>query len=148
MNLKEVLKEAVSKSTCRSIQLGAVIVTENGKRVLGWNGPPDKLMHEKCLREGSGIGENMHLCPAVHAERRAIYRAAKKGISVSGGTMYLSDRFPCADCAKGIIESGIVRLVLTSDVKYQKGTCYNFEMAEKLLNSARVKIEVNKSLKP
>lgn len=45
-----------------------------------------------------------------HAERNAIYAAAVQGISTAGATM-VSPWAACADCARGIIQSGITRLV-------------------------------------
>jgi dCMP deaminase len=44
-----------------------------------------------------------------HAERNAIFKAAKDGVSVDGGEMYCS-YFPCSDCARAIIESGIKKI--------------------------------------
>ena len=45
-----------------------------------------------------------------HAERNAIYNAARLGISLAGCTCYVN-WFPCIDCARAIIQAGIVRLV-------------------------------------
>jgi len=45
-----------------------------------------------------------------HAERNAIYNAARLGISLTGCTCYVN-WFPCIDCARGIVQAGIVRLV-------------------------------------
>lgn len=45
-----------------------------------------------------------------HAERDAIYRAAKNGVSLNQATLY-STRFPCADCARAIVLSGISKVV-------------------------------------
>ncbi len=45
-----------------------------------------------------------------HAERAAIYRAAREGNPTQGAVMYCP-WFACADCAIGIIESGITRVV-------------------------------------
>jgi dCMP deaminase len=45
-----------------------------------------------------------------HAERNAIYNAARIGVSTKGCTMYLSCGVPCSDCARGIINSGITRI--------------------------------------
>lgn len=50
-----------------------------------------------------------------HAERNAIYNAARSGISLAGATMYV-ERHPCADCARGIIQSGISCVVVGSPV--------------------------------
>lgn len=45
-----------------------------------------------------------------HAERNAIYNAARNGISVEQSTVYCS-LFPCSDCARAIIQSGLTELV-------------------------------------
>ena len=46
----------------------------------------------------------------LHAERNAIYNAARIGVSLRESTMYLTCGIPCSDCAKGIISSGIKRI--------------------------------------
>ncbi len=54
-----------------------------------------------------------------HAERNAIYNAAKQGLSLNGATMYAT-YFPCADCARAIIQSGIIKVVApTPDVEHE-----------------------------
>jgi len=45
-----------------------------------------------------------------HAERNAIYNAARVGISILGCTAYVN-WFPCVDCARALIQSGITRMV-------------------------------------
>jgi len=45
-----------------------------------------------------------------HAERNAIYNAALHGVSLDGCRMYVSG-VPCADCARGIIQCGIVEVI-------------------------------------
>lgn len=45
-----------------------------------------------------------------HAERNAIYNAARIGVSTKGCTMYLTCGIPCADCCRGIINAGIVEI--------------------------------------
>lgn len=45
-----------------------------------------------------------------HAERSAIYVAARLGLSTDGATMYCP-WFACAECARAIIEAGIVEVV-------------------------------------
>jgi len=49
-----------------------------------------------------------------HAERNAIYNAARSGVRISNCTMYLL-ALPCAACARAIIQSGITKLVTASD---------------------------------
>lgn len=47
---------------------------------------------------------------AVHAETAALFCAARIGVSVSGATLYTTT-FPCHDCAKAIVASGIREVV-------------------------------------
>lgn len=44
-----------------------------------------------------------------HAERNAIYNAGRSGTSLVGCHMYLR-WFPCCDCARAIIQSGIEKV--------------------------------------
>lgn len=50
-----------------------------------------------------------------HAERNAIYAAARLGCSLEGCTLFLigmgPPTVPCVECARAIIQSGIVRVV-------------------------------------
>lgn len=50
-----------------------------------------------------------------HAERNSIYNAARIGVSLKNSTMYLTCGIPCADCARGIINSGIIKIVCECD---------------------------------
>lgn len=158
LTINELLKKAPSKKTCMKHPIGAVIETPDIQYVLGWNGAPTKSKHKKCLRENYPSGQGMELCPTVHAEIRAITYAAKKGIKLEGSTIYLSEWFPCDNCAKAIIETGIEKIVtpdeVYSDTKtYElvtklKNQPYNFEMAEKLIREAGIEIFIDSSIKP
>lgn len=98
----------------RSRQIGAIVVGE-GRSILavGYNGFP---------RGVSEAADERHHRPekylwTEHAERNAIYDAAKRGVALDGSTMYLP-WYPCADCARAIIQSGIIVLVaLRSEVR-------------------------------
>lgn len=43
-------------------------------------------------------------------KRNAIYNAARFGVSLNGATCYVN-WFPCIDCARAIVQAGIMRLV-------------------------------------
>lgn len=42
-----------------------------------------------------------------HAERNAIYNAARVGTPLKDSIIYITSGLPCIDCARGIINSGI-----------------------------------------
>ena len=68
----------------------------------------------KCPRHRAGFhsGEGLEICPSVHAEANAIIQASKNGISTVGSTLYTSFReIPCRECAKLIINAGILEVV-------------------------------------
>jgi len=96
-----------SKSKDRSRQVGCVIVNDrNVALAQGWNGFP---------RGVSDDVDDRHQRPAKyawteHAERNAIYNAASEGIRLRGATIHLS-WFPCVDCARGIIQTGLAEVV-------------------------------------
>lgn len=54
-----------------------------------------------------------------HAERNAIYNAARIGVSTLGTTMYMTCDISCADCARGIISAGITKVVFRTSTKPQ-----------------------------
>ena len=146
-NIRALLEEASQQSTCHFIHLGVVIETPQSEYVLGWNGPPVRVgTHTECL-VGEFTLKNLLLCPAVHAEVRAICRAAEAGIAIAGGTLYLSHWFCCTPCAVAMIEAGISKFVLTEKISYANDDCYNFRLAEELLKKARVTIEINPALR-
>jgi dCMP deaminase len=55
-------------------------------------------------------GENRHIY-LNHAERDAVYRAAREGIKTDGLTMVMP-WLPCVNCANAVISSGIKRLIV------------------------------------
>ena len=145
--MQNLFKEAKSRSRCANIAMAAIIETPAGEYVLGWNGPPIRGgEHPSCLLGGPITPENLRNCPGVHAEVRAICRAAEEGISIKGGTIYLSEWFPCAPCAMAIIESGLDRLVVTEELNFAKDDCYNFHLALEYLEAAGIVIEVRTDL--
>ena len=94
------------KSKDRATKIGVVIVgPHNEVRSIGYNGFPRGVDDDIAGR---------HLRPSKylwteHAERNAIYNAARMGTSLQGCTIYTVA--PCSDCARAIIQSGIVKVV-------------------------------------
>ena len=47
----------------------------------------------------------------IYGKSIKVYNAARIGVSTRDCTMYLTCGIPCADCARGIINAGIRRIV-------------------------------------
>lgn len=93
-------------------QVGAAIVDENHRVVsVGYNGFPTGVSDDDFpwSREGGVLISKYAF--VVHAELNAILNSQR---SVRGCTIYVS-LFPCNECAKAIIQSGIKKIVYESD---------------------------------
>jgi len=101
LNIAEQVKE---KSKDRNTKIGAVIVGPDNEIVsTGYNSFPRGI--NDGLEERQQRPEKYYWME--HAERNAIYNAARIGVSLRDTTMYLTCGIPCSDCARGIISSGI-----------------------------------------
>ena len=95
-----------SWSEDRDFQVGAVVVGPGHEvRSTGYNGLPRGVSDTDDTRFDRPSGEKFFWFE--HAERNAIYNAARAGVAIAGCTIYVN-RFPCADCARAIIQCGIV----------------------------------------
>lgn len=148
-----IAKLSAMRSKDPSTQVGACIVSDNNRILsIGYNGAPNGYHDDNFpwAREGSSL-ETKYMY-VVHAERNAIlnYRGSRKDLE--GATIYV-DLFPCNECAKEIIQSGIKEVVYLSD-KYH--TTESTIASRRLFDSCNVKYrkleitnkqEINISLK-
>lgn len=74
-----------------------------------------------------------------HAERNAVYNAARMGVSLKNCTAYVSS-FPCADCARAIIQSGILKLVCPTPDMSNSQWGESWTIAKAMLCEAHVKV--------
>lgn len=111
-----IAKATAGRSKDPSTKLGCVITTRD-HRILatGYNGLP------------SGIEETLarYQRPEKyfwfeHAERNAIYSAARQGVSLWGSTAYVT-ACPCMDCARGLVQSGVARVVAGAELTRKMG---------------------------
>lgn len=106
----KIAKAAAAFSTDRSVRVGAVIVDSSRTvRATGYNCFP-RMVDDSCSLRHERPTKYRY---TEHAERNAIYAAARRGISTDGCTLYCTHA-PCTDCTRGIIQSGIVRVVYPS----------------------------------
>ena len=99
--------EVAERSTCNRAKVGAIVVRDKRILTTGYNGSPAGLPH--CTEVGCLIVGD-HCVRTLHAEQNAIIQAALHGVSVSGGTIYVTHQ-PCLTCAKMVINAGIERVV-------------------------------------
>jgi dCMP deaminase len=126
---------SAQRSKDPSSQVGACVVNCNQKIVgIGYNGMPNGCSDDELPWNRKAKHRLDTKYPYVcHAEMNAILN--KNTASVEGCRIYVG-LFPCNECAKLIIQSGIIEVIYVSD-KYHN----NDEMiaSRKLLDMARVK---------
>ena len=117
-----------------STQVGAVIVDSNNKVVgLGYNGFPRGCDDKEFPWEREGEFLDTKYAYVVHAELNAILNANKL---IENCRLYVS-LFPCNECSKAIIQSGIKEIIYESD-KYKD--LDQFKASKKMLEAAGVKL--------
>lgn len=135
---KNIAEQVKLKSKDQLTQIGAVIVGHDHEIVsTGYNSFPRGINDDIPERQ-ERPEKYFWMC---HAERNAIYNAARIGVSTKGTTMYLTCGVPCADCTHGIINAGIVRIVLTdgggaSGIKWDESAKRSLQM----FNEAHVEV--------
>ena len=95
------------RGTCDRSQVGCVLAVRNRVVATGYNGSLPGALH---CSEAGHLMDGTSCVRTVHAEANAVADAARRGVSVEGGSAYLT-RIPCVDCAKLIASAGIVRVV-------------------------------------
>lgn len=104
-----------TRGTCSRRQVGAVIADKYGVAIgSGYNGAVRGLPH--C----EGHDDYKPCEVSEHAERNAIYSAARHGVPIEGLSMYVTDA-PCHGCARAIIQSGIVSVTYERDYRLTQG---------------------------
>ena len=95
-----------------STQVGAVIVSGDHRVVsIGYNGFPNGCSDDEFPWDREGDFGATKYPYVVHAELNAILNSKN---DLRGCSIYVS-LFPCNECAKAIIQSGISRIVYESD---------------------------------
>ena len=127
-----VAKLAARRSKDPNTQVGACIVSQEDIIIsTGYNGMPKGCSDDEFPWEREGAETKYPY--VVHAELNAILNA--NGRDLRGSRLYVA-LFPCNECAKAIIQSGVKEVVYLSD-KYV-GTPEN-AASKRMLDAAGVK---------
>lgn len=127
-----------SKSKDKRTHIGAVVVGPNKEVVsLGYNSFPRNI--DDYVPERQEKPEKYHWFE--HAERNAIYNATLIGASLKGCKMY-TNGVPCPDCARGVIQSGILEVIV--DKEWNEGNSKedkkNSDKSLEMFDEAGVKV--------
>ncbi len=125
---------SAQRSKDPSTQVGACIVDENNKIVgIGYNGFPRGCSDDELPWARNATHINNTKYPyVVHAEVNAILNSTK---DLNGARIYVA-LFPCNECAKMIIQSGIKEIVYLSD-KYAETD--SVRAAKRMIEMAGIK---------
>lgn len=86
-------------SSCKRLQVGALVVKDNRIISIGYNGTP--AGDDNCCEK-----DNVTLSTVIHAESNAIVKLAASNESAKDAAMFITVS-PCIDCAKIIYQAGI-----------------------------------------
>lgn len=138
MKLAKFNADLFSKDT--STKVGALLIAPNSHEILsmGYNGMPrgcDDTKPERLERPEKYFW-------AEHAERNAIYNAARKGTPLEGSIAIVT-LMPCIDCARGLVQAGISEVVTiqpdSSSPLYQRWDTH-FEKTKELFNEVGINL--------
>lgn len=126
------------KSKDESVKVGVVIVgPDHEVRSTGYNGFPRGVDENDLERWERPIKYQW----VEHAERNAIYNAARMGTSTKGCIAYMESP-PCTDCGRALIQAGIKEIVVTTQNPFKDRTDWkeSIKFATDMLEEAGVKV--------
>lgn len=129
--MMEVAHSFAKLGTCDRLQVGAVIHRHGRVMATGYNGVPAGLPHCDHANDQPEVGEERGCQIAVHAEANTIAFSAKYGLSVSGCDLVVT-HMPCIDCAKLIVNAGLVSVTFEQPYRKTEGI--------ELLTRARIRV--------
>lgn len=119
-----------------SRKIGAVAVGVKGQILSqGYNGFPRGILD---LPERY-LDRQIKYKHVVHAEMNVIYNASLNGVSLDGSSLYVYGLPICNECAKGIIQVGIKRVVIYTDEEVPEIWTESFALTHSMFKEAEVK---------
>jgi len=107
----DICKVVAARSKDPNTQIGCVIIGPNHEiRSTGYNSFPRGIRDDVAERL---VRPTKYLW-IEHAERNAICNAARAGTATEDCTIYV-EIMPCMDCARAIVQAGIVEVVVSAD---------------------------------
>lgn len=97
-------------------KVGSIFMNPNTLQILstGYNGFPRKVKEKKERWEKKEKNNWV-----VHSELNGIYNATRNGVNLEGSILFTT-KFPCNECAKGLIQAGIKEIYsIKPDLKHK-----------------------------
>ena len=114
---KEICITTAKRSCCNKLHVGCILVKDNRIISCGYNGFLPGYPHNSIIKKG-------HEVATIHAEQNTIADCAKRGVSSFGCDAYIT-HFPCLNCTKLLIASGIKHIYYINDYN-NDSSVYNF----------------------
>jgi dCMP deaminase len=111
----EMAVHVATKSKDRSTKVGCVLVGQDNEVLsVGFNGFPRGVNDDVEERHERPLKYQF----VEHAERNAVYNAARQGIKTLGCKAYLNCYSPpCQDCTRALIQPGL-KEIITTDIPF------------------------------
>jgi dCMP deaminase len=113
-NYLKLAREVSTWSKDPSTKVGAIAVGDKGQILSqGYNGFPRGIKDE----DDRLNDKSQKYKYVVHAEQNCIYNATLNGVSLNGADMYIFGLPLCSECAKGVIQVGIKRVIMCTPLE-------------------------------
>ena len=121
----DLCKLVSKRSPCERLQVGCVLVKDNKIIATGYNGFLPNAPHQSIVVDN-------HEQATIHAEQNCIADCAKRGVETAGSIAYIT-HYPCINCYKILLASGIKEINYIEDYK-------NNEIIEQINKNFYIKI--------
>lgn len=134
----DIAKRIANWSKDPSRKIGAVAVGSKGQILSqGYNGFPRGILDTKERYENRERKYQL----VVHAEMNVIFNATFNGVSLDGASLFVYGLPVCSECAKGIIQVGVRRVVILTDDLIPDIWTNSFKITSEMLQEAGVQWE-------
>jgi len=118
-----------------SRKIGAVAIGDKGQILAqGFNGFP-RGINDSVERYNN---RELKYKFVVHAEMNVIYNASYNGVSLDGADLYVYGLPICSDCAKGIVQVGIKRVIMPMPTEIPEQWVESWELSKTMFEEAGV----------
>lgn len=132
----DLAKQVSTWSKDPSRKIGAVAVGSKGQILAqGYNGFPRGILDSTERYDNREVKYKY----VVHAEMNVIYNASFSGVSLDGSSLFVYGLPVCNECAKGIIQVGISRVLIFTDEIVPLIWTESFELTSEMFKEANVK---------